>query len=180
MKPRLFPAFPPASSPSFFRKLRPYQLKVSLRSCSTNHIPFETQRKMSANVSNLEAVHHAFNTLITSLTPAQMSNFAQQLRTAATATTRVTRAKSTPQPDQYGLMTPASSSPVRRDKRAARAKIKEARAERSKLRPLNAFMAFRCKFLQSWEKGYSADSINSILLIAASWFDAEDEVRSHP
>ena len=47
---------------------------------------------MSANVRNLEAVHHAFNTLFTSLTPAQMSNFTQQLRTAATATTRVTAA----------------------------------------------------------------------------------------
>jgi hypothetical protein len=135
---------------------------------------------MSANVSNLEVVHHAFNTLFTSLTPAQMSNFTQQLRTAATATTRVTTTASTPQPDQYGLVTLASSSPARRDKKAARAKIKEARAERSKLRPLNAFMAFRCKFLQSWEKGYLADSINSVLLIAASWLDTEDEVWSRP
>jgi hypothetical protein len=177
MKPKIIPNF---SASSFFRKLQPYQLKASLRSCSTNHIPFDTQRKMSANISNLEAVHHAFNTLLTSLTPAQMSNFAQQLRTAATVTTRVTRATSTPQPDQYGLTTLASGSPVRRDKVAARAKIKKVRAERSKLRPLNAFMAFRCKFLQSWEKGYSTDSINSILLITASWFDAEDEVRPRP
>lgn len=133
---------------------------------------------MSANVSNLEVVHHAFNTLLTSLTPSQMSNFTQQLRTAATAT--VATATSTPQLNQYDLMTLASSTPVRRDKRVARAKIKEARAERSKLRPLNAFMAFRCKFLQSWEKGYSTDLTNSILLIAASWLDAEDEVRSRP
>ena len=135
---------------------------------------------MSANVSNLEMVHNAFNTLLTSLTSAQMSNFTQQLRTAATATTRATTATSTPQPNQYGLMTLASSSPVRRDKRAARTKIKEARVERSKLRPLNAFMAFRCKFSQSWEKKYSADSTNSILLITASGLDAEDEVRAHP
>jgi hypothetical protein len=55
--------------------------------------------------------------------------------------------------------------------------IKEARAKKSKLRPLNAFMAFRCKFLQSWEKRYSADSINSILLITAPGLEAEDEVR---
>jgi hypothetical protein len=135
---------------------------------------------MSANVSNLEVVHHAFNALLTSLTPAQMSTFAQQLRAAATASSGVTTATSTPQPDQYALMTLASSSPVRRDKRAARAKAKEARAERNKLRPLNAFMAFRCRFLQSWEKGHPADSTNSVLLITASWLDTEDEVRSHP
>jgi hypothetical protein len=135
---------------------------------------------MSANVSNLEVVHHAFNALLTSLTPAQMSNFTQQLRATAIVTTRVTTATSTPQLNEHGLMTLATSSPVRRDKRAARAKIKEARVERSKLRPLNAFMAFRCKFLQSWEKRCSADSINSILLITASWLDAEDKVRARP
>ena len=133
-----------------------------------------------ANQTSIERAPFSISALLTSLTPAQMSNFTQQLRTAATATTRVTTATSTLQPDQYGLVTLASSSPVRRDKRAARAKIKEARAERSKLRPLNAFMAFRCKFLQSRVKGYSADSINSILLITASWLDAEGEVRSRP
>jgi hypothetical protein len=135
---------------------------------------------MSANVSNLEMVHNAFNTLLTSLTPAQMNNFTQQLRTATTATTGVTTETSTPELNQDGLMTLASNSPVRRDKRAARAEIKKARVERSKLRPLNAFMAFRCKFLQSWEKRYSADSTDSILLITASGLDAEDEVRARP
>ena len=131
---------------------------------------------MSANVNSLEVVHHAFNTLLSSLTPAQMSNFTQQLRAAPITTTPA----STPQLNQYGLMTPASSGPNNQNKRAARAKIKEARIERSKLRPLNAFMAFRCKCLQSLEKIESADSIKSILLVAASWLDTEDKVRPHP
>ena len=52
--------------------------------------------------------------------------------------------------------------------------------ERGKLRPLNAFMAFRCRCSQSLEKVNSANLITSILLVAASWIDAEDEVRPYP
>jgi hypothetical protein len=167
-------------------------IQVSLSSASTrsgqsepetflpNRTVLQIQSKMSANVNNLAVVHHAFNILLTSLTSAQMSNFTQQLRAAPITTTSLTTPRSTPELNQYGRLAPADDSPTRRDKRAARAKVKEARLERSKLRPLNAFMAFRCKSLPSREKTNSANLTISILFVAASRLTAEDKVRPHP
>ena len=97
---------------------------------------------MAANFHDLEVVHHAFNTLLTSLTPTQMSSFTEQLRAAPTPSPRTLTPASTPEMNGYGLPSPTSESPVPRDKRSARLKLKQ---ERGKLRPLNAFMAFRCK-----------------------------------
>src|SRR2546423_2197388 len=146
--PRIISNFPATSSCKFFVRLQLHQGKANLGS-PANHPTLEIQSNMSANVNNLELVHNAFNTLLSSLTPAQMSNFTQQLRADPVTTTRISTTASTPVRNQDGLMTPASTSPVRQDKRAARAKVKETRMERRKLRPLNAFMAFRCKCLLS-------------------------------
>ena len=107
---------------------------------------------MPATPDNLEVIHHAFDTLLTSLTPAQMSNFTAQLRATPMPTARIATPATTPKLNQYGRMAPPSGSPTRRDKRVVRAKFKAARMERSKLRPLNAFMAFRCRLSLSQEK----------------------------
>lgn len=133
---------------TFFVQLQLHQLKASLKRSSASQTILQIESEMSANIDHFAVVHQAFKNLLTNLSPAQMSNFTQQLRAEPITTTRLVNPTSPPELNQYGLMAPVSGNPVRRDKRAARAKVKEVIAGRRKMRPLNAFMAFRCKFSQ--------------------------------
>ena len=100
---------------------------------------------MDASVDDLEAANLAFDAILATLTPAQMATFTGKLVAVAASLPSATTLASTPAANQYVLATPASGNSPGQNKNALRAKLKQRKLERSKLRPLNAFMAFRCK-----------------------------------
>lgn len=89
---------------------------------------------MSAN--NVSMAHQAFNNLLTTLTPAQIQQFVQQIQ-ATNAGPNVTVDPPTTATGAGDTATAMSSRPSNaRGKRGG---------ENTKLRPLNSFIAFRSK-----------------------------------
>ena len=102
---------------------------------------------MSASATDTAFMNQAFSTLVTTLTPEEMNDFAAKLRAVATTQTKVLTPESTGELNGYGQSSVMLSAEdgVGQKKSATRGKERKMKMRRTKLRPLNAFMAFRCK-----------------------------------